>query len=306
MKVVSLLLAYSPRPLNSRNLHHNGCPTTFLRSHLAVTAIPAGQVSSYNPYAYFASAAYCSASATKTWSCGSCQANPDFKPVATRGDGTSVQYCSVGSIFQLNIQSVIVAHQGTSTKSILPLLTDITFVQESLNATMFSRMDSEIRVHSGFAGEHVKTARAVLAAVNSTFNTSSVTVTRHSLTRICYFGAALALLDSVYLSLHLPVSTSFTTISSGTFLSPSVGWFSAVFILDDCSTRKDPIPVVPGKLLQLPAKAIFTSPLNKLNSSTGQDTGNALCSVGEVEDLFEGVLSDHDGPYDGVRIGAAC
>lgn len=45
---------------------------------------------------------------------------------------------------------------------------------------------------------------------------------------------------------------------------------------------------------------------NKLNSSTGQDTGNALCSVGEVEDLFEGVLSDHDGPYDGVRIGAAC
>jgi hypothetical protein len=40
-----------------------------------------------------------------------------------------------------------------------------------------------------------------------------------------------------------------------------------------------------------------------LTLSTGQDNGSALCSVGEVADLFEGSVSDHDGPYDGVRMG---
>lgn len=38
----------------------------------------------------------------------------------------------------------------------------------------------------------------------------------------------------------------------------------------------------------------------------GQDNGSVLCSVGEVEDLFDGVVSDHDGPYDGVHMGAGC
>ncbi|KAJ7777388.1 lipase [Mycena metata] len=282
-----------------------GVPPPFLQFHLAVAAIPAGQVSSYKPYTYFASAAYCSANTTKSWSCGSCQANSDFKPVAAGGYGTSVQYWFVG--YSPSLRSVIVAHQGTSTKSILPILTDVMFAQESLNATLFSGMDSEIRVHSGFAGEHVKSASAVLAAVNSmldTFNTSSVTVTGHSL------GAALALLDSVYLSLHLPVSTNFTTITYGL---PRVGNKNFADYVDAhnlsltrITNKKDPIPVVPEQVLgyEHPSGEIHIT--NKSSSSAGQDDGNALCSVGEVADVLEGILSDHDGRCDGVRICAAC
>ena len=51
-------------------------------------------VSTYKPYTYYASTGYCSASSTLTWSCGTnCEANPTFKPIASGGNGDSVQYC---------------------------------------------------------------------------------------------------------------------------------------------------------------------------------------------------------------------
>jgi len=40
-----------------------------------------------------------------------CQANPDFVPIATGGDGSSVQYWFVG--YNPSSQEVIVSHQGT-------------------------------------------------------------------------------------------------------------------------------------------------------------------------------------------------
>ncbi|KAJ7173679.1 Alpha/Beta hydrolase protein [Mycena filopes] len=317
-----------------------GVPAPFLRSHMAVMPIPAGQVSSFKPYSYFASAAYCDAKATRNWSCACCQANADFKPVATGGDGTSVQYWFVG--YSPYLRSVIVGHQGTTTSSIFPLVTDITFAQESLDGALFPGMDPEIRVHSGFAGEHAKlvvslpvarikfcvshlgldlpgrTAAAVLAAVNSTlgaYNASRVAVIGHSL------GAALALLDAVYLSVNLPASINFTTIGYGL---PRVGavWLPKVgnknfadyvdahtsLSLTRITNKKDPIPGVPEQVLgyEHPSGEIHIQETGQWNSCPGQDNANALCSVGEVEDLFEGNLSDHDGPYNGVRMGAAC
>ncbi|KAJ7460781.1 alpha/beta-hydrolase [Mycena latifolia] len=284
-----------------------GVPPPFLRSRLSVTSVPAGQVSTFKPYSYFANAAYCSASATAAWSCGgNCEANPDFKPVAAGGDGTAVQYWFVG--YSPSLQTVIVSHQGTNTSSILPIVTDLDFFQESLNSTLFPGLDPEIRVHSGFTGEHAKTAEAVLTAVNTTlntYNTSRVTVTGHSL------GAALALLDSVHLSLHLP-SVNFTTIGYGL---PRVGNRNFADYVDAhnlsltrITNKKDSVPGVPEQVLgyEHPSGEIHIQDTGEWNSCPGQDNGNSLCSVGEVTDLFEGTVSDHDGPYDGVQMGTGC
>jgi hypothetical protein len=44
-------------------------------------------------------------------SAANCQANPGFVPIATGGDGSSVQYWFVG--YNPSSQEVIVSHQGT-------------------------------------------------------------------------------------------------------------------------------------------------------------------------------------------------
>ena len=75
-------------------------------------ALSAQQVNYFTPYSYYASAGYCSPNTTSTWSCGaSCDANPNFVPVGTGGDGNGVQYWFVG--FDSILDTVIVSHQGT-------------------------------------------------------------------------------------------------------------------------------------------------------------------------------------------------
>ena len=67
-------------------------------------------------------------------------------------------------------------------------------------------------MHDGFADAQADTATLVLAAVKkgiSSFGTNSITVTGHSL------GAAIALIDAVYLKVNLPSSTSIKMIGFG-------------------------------------------------------------------------------------------
>ncbi len=60
----------------------------------SITAVSQSAVASYKPYSFYASAGYCSASATISWTCGTnCEGNPTFKPLASGGDGVTVQYC---------------------------------------------------------------------------------------------------------------------------------------------------------------------------------------------------------------------
>lgn len=77
------------------------------------------QIDAFAPFSYFSGAAYCDPSATSAWTCGCafahcltlearpeevllkpcfytayCRANPDFKPFATGGDGSDIQFCT--------------------------------------------------------------------------------------------------------------------------------------------------------------------------------------------------------------------
>jgi hypothetical protein len=59
-----------------------------------VTSMTDAQVNALTPYTYYASAEYCNPSVTATWTCGAnCNANPGFRPIASGGDGSSIQFC---------------------------------------------------------------------------------------------------------------------------------------------------------------------------------------------------------------------
>lgn len=42
-----------------------------------------------------------------------------------------------------------------------------------------------------------------------------------------------------------------------------------------------------------------------LTCSIGQDNTSTECIVGDVPNIFDGDLSDHDGPYNGVTMGCS-
>ena len=130
-------------------------------------------------------------------------------------------------------------------------LTDGDLILGPLNSTLFPGLSSSILVHQGFANEHAKTAQTILAAVLTLLgqhSASSVVVVGHSL------GAALALLELVYLPLHVPAGTR---VSAFTYGMPRVG--NAAFAnyvdsthngnLTHINNKKDPVPIVPGKSL---------------------------------------------------------
>jgi hypothetical protein len=120
-----------------------------LSARQAITALTSAQISVFKPFTHFASTAYCQPSTTLAWNCGgmyssfmgkhcsklvrilaNCQANSDFIPVASGGDGSSVQFCETYIVaiatkltwpfqgyvgFSPSQATVIVAHQGTDT-----------------------------------------------------------------------------------------------------------------------------------------------------------------------------------------------
>lgn len=202
---------------------------------------------------------------------------------------------------------VIVAHQGTNTSEILAVLTDANIALGPLDQNLFPGLSSSIRVHQGFAGEQAKTAQTILTAVSTLLSqngASSVVVTGHSL------GGALALLDTVYLSLHLPTGTRVRGI---TFGMPRVGNGAFANYVDETrkgdlthiNNKEDPVPILPGKLLG------YTNPSGEVHildsgswvACPGQDNPSTSCSTGDVPTLIQGKTSDHDGPYDGVTMG---
>ncbi|KAJ7065267.1 Alpha/Beta hydrolase protein [Mycena amicta] len=274
----------------------------FLLARQAITQLTTAQISAFKPYSFYAAAAYCSPAATLAWNCGkNCAANPTFEPIASGGDGDSIQFWYVG--YDPTLQTVIVGHQGTDSSKILPWLTDTDFFLESLSPTLFPGLSSSIQAHSGFANEQAKTAIQVLSAVKTgitRFAAKKVTIIGHSL------GAALALLDSVYLPLHL-TGVSFQTI---TYAMPRVGnqafadHASIGNTITHINNKEDVVPILPGRFLGFhhPNGEIHIQDSGVWDLCPGEDNTSNLCSTGDVHTILNGKAGDHVGPYDGVRM----
>ncbi|KZS95515.1 lipase [Sistotremastrum niveocremeum HHB9708] len=269
----------------------------------SITSLTSSQINAFKSTTFFSAAAYCSPSVTINWSCGgNCAANSGFQPIAAGGDGDDVQFWYVG--FDPASSSIVVAHQGTDPSEFEADLTDVDFFLETLDTSLFPGLSSSIEVHNGFQDEQAETAPQILAAVKSglsKFKTTKVLLTGHSL------GAALSLLDSVYLPLHLPSSTTFQTIVYGL---PRVGnqafanYVDAHLHLTHVNNQKDPVPIVPGRFLGFvhPSGEVHINSDGSWSSCPGQDNTSSLCIVGDEPNLFDSTLSNHDGPYNNIFI----
>jgi len=288
-------------------------PSPGIESRQAISKLSQTKITSFKPYTFYASAAYCKPAKTLSWKCGAnCRANSGFQPVASGGDGTDTPFWYVG--FDPALNSAVVAHEGTNSSSILSLLTDANIAFESLDPTLFPGVPSAIQVHSGFADTQAQTAHSVLSAVKSILSTyasslPSVTLIGHSL------GAAISLLDAIYLPLHLPSGTQFKYIGFGL---PRVGNQPFANYVDNHLTaldggqgltrinnKEDPIPIVPGMYLGFhhPSGEVHIQDSGAWDACPGQDNPSTLCIVGDVPSIVQGNLSNHDGPYGGVTMG---
>lgn len=274
----------------------------------SITPLSNNQISAFKPFTFFAGAAHCSPATTINWTCGAnCEANPDFQPQAVGGDGTDTQFWFVG--FEPSSKNVIVAHQGTDFSSIKAILVDADIIKTSLDQTLFPGISSSIEVHQGFAESHSRSALDILAAVEATLSKNpgaSVVMVGHSL------GGALALLDAVFLPLHLPGGTKFTTITYG---MPRVGnqafadyIDSHVASLTHINNKKDPVPILPGRFLGFhhPSGEAHIQSDGSWDSCPGQDNTSKLCEVGDVPNILFANPDDHIGPYDGVSFDIDC
>ncbi|KAF9485578.1 lipase class 3 family protein [Pholiota conissans] len=280
---------------------------TPIRRQAAFSTLSPVQIAAFKPFTFYASTAYCQPSKILSWTCGAnCNANPTFKPVASGGNGVNVQFWYVG--YDPTLKTVIVGHQGTDPSKVVPLLTDAKVALRPLSSSLFPGVPSTIKVHDGFANEHAKTATAVLAAVKKALQQSKfnkVTLVGHSLGK--NLGGALSLLESVYLPLFLPTVT-FRMIGYGT---PRVGNQAfATYIdqhvnLDRVNNLDDVVPILPGRFLGFhhPSGEKHIQPNKSWIVCLGDDNTDDRCSTGDVGNIFEGDVSDHDGPYDGVTMG---
>lgn len=115
-----------------------------------------------------------------------------------------------------------------------------------MDSKLFPGVPSGVEVHSGFAGEQADTASVILTSVKAVLAKhpgASVTTTGHSL------GAAISLLDAVYLKLNLPSGTALKTVVYGL---PRVGNPAFANYVDSLLTdlthitnQLDPVPAVP-------------------------------------------------------------
>jgi len=278
-------------------------PVTNQKRQAGFSTLSTAQIDTFSPFTHYASTAYCPASETLTWSCGAnCDANPTFQPVASGGDGDSVQFWYVG--VDPGLQTVVVGHQGTDPKKLMPLLTDADFFLDELDTNLFPGISSSLKVHNGFGEAHAETASDVLSAVQralSQSNVNQVTLVGHSL------GAALALLDGVFLPLHLP-GVQFKVIGYG---MPRVGnqdfanYVDANLDVTHVNNKQDVVPILPGRFLGFHHASGETHIQDDDSwvQCPGQDNTDARCTVGDVKNIFEGSVPDHSGPYDGIIMG---
>ncbi|TBU28791.1 hypothetical protein BD311DRAFT_806639 [Dichomitus squalens] len=261
-------------------------PTTVKRQ-AAITALSTAQIAAFSPYTHYAGTASCSPESTLAWDCGAtCEANPSFEPVASGGDGAITQFWFVG--FDPTLEEVIVGHQGTDVSKILPILEDLDIVLEKLDPTLFPGASESTEVHSGFAGSQDRWLSPKF---------------------LCRLGAAIGLLDSVFLPLHLPSTVATRFVGYGL---PRVGNEAFANYVDaqyqkvsvtHMNNREDIIPILPGAHSDTTTRpARFTSK-TLASGWHAPDNTDDRCIVGDVPNTFLGNLTEHGGPYGGIEMG---
>ncbi|PIL27078.1 hypothetical protein GSI_10217 [Ganoderma sinense ZZ0214-1] len=274
-----------------------------------IVPLPPHLIAAFKPYtAWYAATTACNLSAIMHWSCGeNCNANPTFKPIIAGGDNEETPFWFVG--YDLTLDEVIVSHYGTDFGNRKSIWQNFLFCQVPLNSDMFPGVDESVRVHKGYARVQSRSAAAVIAAVEqalSQHSTKKVTVVGHSM------GAAVALLDAIYLSLHL---SSDVTVRYIGYSSPRVGNQAFADYVDTrgmsvtrINNKQDPIPVLPPMTFfgyRHVSGEIHIRNDDVWVSCPGQDNPSDQCSTGAVTAVIfgNGDMSQHTGPFDGVTMG---
>ncbi|KAH8976636.1 Alpha/Beta hydrolase protein [Lactarius akahatsu] len=218
-----------------------------------VTTLTSSQYAEFVPYVQFARAAYCPSNKIVGWQCG---VYVGFWPAQS---------------------AVVVAHQGTNPSELLSVLTDIRIHFTSPDPVLFPNIPSDVKVHAGFVKEHKKTAPQILKEVKRLMAENSSThviLIGHSL------GGALAELDTLFMKLNLPAST---TVRGVTFGTPRVGnpaWAtyfdSQIADFTRMNNNRDMVPIVPGQLLG------FRHPSGEIHI---QEDGSVIACHGETFSL---------------------
>ncbi|KAJ7093505.1 Alpha/Beta hydrolase protein [Mycena epipterygia] len=255
--------------------------------------------------AAFAAAAYCVRAGL--WNCGdACDKIPDTQLVFTIGDDAATPDVYVA--YSQSRNQIIVGHEGTDPSQILSVENDIHFSPTPLLTILNVAGTPEgVEVHNGFQTAWVQTSTGVLSAVQqlqAQVPDASILVTGHSL------GAAISLLDAIFLKQQLPSNTSIEVVGFG---RPRVGnpvfadWVDGMFEKNNTFvvSRDDPVPHVPllAQGFQHESGEVWIKDNSTTLACDGQENPNCSDTIG-VLDAVTGV-SDHTGPYFGVNMGHA-
>lgn len=267
-------------------------------SHDTVTA-------EFSRPAQFSRVAYCPSAAVMSWQCG--------QPCQSLGNGIEVLHAAgddalIPQYFIAHdpaTQSIVVAHQGTHTSSILSILNNVQIDLVNLNSTRFPGADANIRVHDGFQKTFERTADDVLSRVQAALvskGAKKVLVTGHSL------GAAVAMMDAVMLKKYVNASVEIKATLFGLPRGGNVAWANFIDAtlsntMTYISNQNDPVPTLPPQFLgyQQPAGEVHIRAVG----SDGEPTNIVACGGQENQNCSEGnsmfsiSLMNHIGPYPG-------
>ncbi|KAL0953911.1 hypothetical protein HGRIS_005077 [Hohenbuehelia grisea] len=266
------------------------------------------EIAAFKPFTYYARAVGCGKERTLSWTCGdNCKANAKFKPIASGGDGATTQFWFVG--YDPALKTVIVSHQGTDTTKKEAIATDLKFALNPLDLKLFPKVPTGLLVHAGFQEAHARSATQILEAVKKAtkqYSAKKVAIVGHSL------GAALSLLDGIYLPPHFP-GVSFRVIGYG---MPRVGNKVFADYVDRQKLSVTRINYGGDSVPHLPLKEMkFNHPAGEIHihktsgawiTCPGQENEDAQCTNKAIPNVFSGSVADHLGPFDGVTFGERC
>ncbi|KAF8576843.1 alpha/beta-hydrolase [Ramaria rubella] len=263
----------------------------------AISTLTDDQTNNFIKPALFAQIAYCSPPAVLSWNCGApCEELAGVVPISGGGNDGTIPFYYVAH--DTTAQSIVVTHQGTDSSNPLSVINDAEIILEPLDQTLFPGVDSSIETHDGFAKTFARTANDILGNVTAALkanNLNKVEVHGHSL------GAAIAVMDAVFLRQHLDPNVTISTTVFGLPRGGNQAWANLV----DQSTpglvhihnKNDPVGTVPPRFLdyQHPSGEVHIQADNSSVNCPGQENQDSECIDGQS--ILNTSVDDHFGPY---------